>query len=318
MGFILFEYTVCVLLTSAFASALSFATYAVSHKKTMLFLSFIFFFYFFDVSWVFQADFFSTANTLPGNAYSILLTTVMLITGCGFLTSIWLLIQSFLGEKSKGSAIVLAILFIVSSLACFVLPDSTLRRFCFYLPRSLFLLGMLFYTVYRYISEDSALERQRMWRHHRLLVFSVIAVLLIIAEDVIKFIEPELLIGPLAAIRPDRNFTENIFVLICAAVAIRYAFKTLSLRFDMPSLYRSKNQSNLIDESLFMRYSSKHNLSERESEILYYILSGMTTQEIAEHLTLSTSTVKVHVHNIITKTQASNKEGIIQQFWQFE
>ena len=53
----LFYYTLLMLLVSILVAAVCLSSYLVSRKKTMLFLSVAFAFYFFDISLVFQDEF---------------------------------------------------------------------------------------------------------------------------------------------------------------------------------------------------------------------------------------------------------------------
>lgn len=48
-------------------------------------------------------------------------------------------------------------------------------------------------------------------------------------------------------------------------------------------------------------------LTEREREVLKLLVAGMNNQEIAAQLTVSVSTVKYHVSNVISKLGASNR-----------
>ena len=57
MGFVLFYYTLFVMLASILASATCLSAYLVSHRREMMFAVFGFLFYFFDVAWVLQDDF---------------------------------------------------------------------------------------------------------------------------------------------------------------------------------------------------------------------------------------------------------------------
>ena len=48
-------------------------------------------------------------------------------------------------------------------------------------------------------------------------------------------------------------------------------------------------------------------ISGRELEVLRLMAEGLSNQAIGEKLTLSTGTVKTHVHNVITKLGAANR-----------
>ena len=66
-----------------------------------------------------------------------------------------------------------------------------------------------------------------------------------------------------------------------------------------------------------------HDLSQRELEILFHVAQGATNLEIAQSLTITENTVKVHVRNILGKLQFRNrqqatayalKSGIVNDF----
>ena len=48
-------------------------------------------------------------------------------------------------------------------------------------------------------------------------------------------------------------------------------------------------------------------LTEREIEVLKYLIHGFTNRQIAEHLVVTTATVKAHVSSILHKTGVKNR-----------
>lgn len=71
--------------------------------------------------------------------------------------------------------------------------------------------------------------------------------------------------------------------------------------------------SRLVDE--FQKLANGHvseeshfdNLTPREMQVLEFLSGNATNQEIADQLTISESTVKVHVHNILEKLGLPNR-----------
>jgi NarL family two-component system response regulator LiaR len=53
--------------------------------------------------------------------------------------------------------------------------------------------------------------------------------------------------------------------------------------------------------------SPGHDLTDREREVLALIVEGMHDPEIADHLTVSVSTVKFHVRNVLSKLGATSR-----------
>ena len=104
----------------------------------MLYASFGFLFYFFDVAWVFQRDFFTGADAGVGPAYALIMSLLMVLAGCGFLTSFWLLVCDYVGETRKALKVIPAVVFVAASVAVLlIVPEggcavsrSTVRERC--------------------------------------------------------------------------------------------------------------------------------------------------------------------------------------------
>ena len=81
-------------------------------------------------------------------------------------------------------------------------------------------------------------------------------------------------------------------------------------------MHEGGRQEELIDDNLLL-YGKRYRLSERECEVLRYVLVGKDNQNIATSMHLAPSTVKVHMHHILQKAERANRKELIQDFWEF-
>ena len=80
-------------------------------------------------------------------------------------------------------------------------------------------------------------------------------------------------------------------------------------------LWAERKVLTLLLESLFEKVSGLHasrsvsreSLTEREHEIVGWVIQGMTNKEIAEQLGISDKTVKTHLSNIFSKLKVSRR-----------
>lgn len=63
--------------------------------------------------------------------------------------------------------------------------------------------------------------------------------------------------------------------------------------------------------------AATENLTEREIEVLHYLARGLQYKEIADHLAITTGTVKKHIRNTYIKLQVQNKVEAINKFRAF-
>jgi len=101
--------------------------------------------------------------------------------------------------------------------------------------------------------------------------------------------------------------------------ALGYILKNASvdeLEGIIRTIYKGKSviDSNLIQQ--LMQWTPSHdknefNLTRREIEILKLISNGMSYAQVANQLTISQSTVKFHVGNILNKLQVSTRNEAI-------
>lgn len=317
MGFVLFYYTLFVMLASILASATCLSAYLVSHRREMMFAVFGFLFYFFDVAWVLQDDFALLGDLQVVGVFAIVRSLVSVVTGGGCLMAFWLLLCDYLGGTNRALRVVPGVVYVLGSIAALtLLPDGNVQRFVFYTTRAMLLFWMLLYVGFRYFSSKDEVERNRLRRHRWLYVLVWVVGLLMVLEDASFFLvcEPNSIVMWPRTFVPERNFMENVLMLSLAFFACRDAFQVLSMRFERPPMHGGEVQDARISENL-MVYGKRHQLSEREQEVLHLVLLGNDNQNIASSMHLALSTVKVHVHNILQKTGQANRQALVQDFW---
>jgi DNA-binding CsgD family transcriptional regulator len=57
--------------------------------------------------------------------------------------------------------------------------------------------------------------------------------------------------------------------------------------------------------------ADEYDITDREADIMRLIFYGMSNNEIADQLFISTSTVKSHIHSILQKTGAKSRSEIM-------
>jgi DNA-binding CsgD family transcriptional regulator len=80
------------------------------------------------------------------------------------------------------------------------------------------------------------------------------------------------------------------------------------LRLTRPKIIETSGPFELDEANL-----KKLGISKREYEVLELISQGLSNQEIAENLFVSTSTVKTHVSNILAKLDSSRRTQAIRR-----
>lgn len=85
-------------------------------------------------------------------------------------------------------------------------------------------------------------------------------------------------------------------------------------------LLRENTQKTLVRESnkTLISFSEKYDLSDRESEILFYLIKGTNLRFIGESLCISTGTVKNHVLKIYRKTDCHSRIELATKYAESE
>lgn len=97
--------------------------------------------------------------------------------------------------------------------------------------------------------------------------------------------------------------------------AISYLLKDVhpdKLADAIRSAYRGRSTIDAAAAQVLVQAASRPvqlgaDLTERERDVLALLVNGLTNKEIAEELTVSMGTVRLHVSNILSKLDASNR-----------
>jgi DNA-binding CsgD family transcriptional regulator len=313
---VLFYYTLCVMLVYVIAAATSLSAYFVSHRKTFLFFTLAFIFYFFDVSLVFKDDF-VTPELITGATtfWDVGNPQATIITGMGMFLFLWMGVCGYLGKRNRALEIIPVAAYAVLSLVAFnTIQDIQWREFMFYSMRNVVVFFMLGVVAFWHAADDgvtrAALDRHRV--AYALVFFFNVC---IVAENIYF----QLLFDPSTV--PDnmwffaeRSPSENMMYIVLAVTMIQAARKTLQLRYEAPPERTDDHMTDSIARALPL-YAKHVGLSKREQEVLGLIVEGKDNQNIASELSLSLSTVKVHVHNILKKSGQPDRKTLVQDFW---
>lgn len=82
-------------------------------------------------------------------------------------------------------------------------------------------------------------------------------------------------------------------------------------------LYQIMYMHSSAEPDYVLKFASRYELSQRETELMRLILGSKTNKEIAEHLFISENTVKFHVRNLLRKTDCKNRSELLSLYDSF-
>ncbi len=167
MDFVVLHFTLSVLLASILTFAACLSAYLVSRRQLFLLGAVGFFFYFFDVAWVFQDNIVGFGHMWHDQLYIAVRSIATIVSGVGFMSTFWLVICEYLGHSSLKMRVIPCLVFTAVDIIALIVPlpeDDNLARFIFYTPRAVFLAWMLLYAGARYVFTRDDFERKRIAR----------------------------------------------------------------------------------------------------------------------------------------------------------
>ncbi len=140
---------------------------------------------------------------------------------------------------------------------------------------------------------------------YRIILFSDIAK----SRDLIYLSGFGLMIGRLGdALGTELNLIfaghEIISVILAAALSVGAVFLFIQL---FQILYVPEASRRKSDQEYFVDFALRHDLSSREREVLRLLLADKTNKEISDVICVSESTVKFHIHNLLSKSGCKNR-----------
>ena len=313
-------YTIVVMLACVAAGAVSLSAYFVSRRHSFLYASIMLLFYFLDLALIFQYEYLGQNMEYSiAQFYTIDHPQLKALFALGTLEPIWLILCDFMNERRRIWRIAPALAFVAASeLVVWCLPVDEFRQWLFYTLRQAFLLWCIGYAVFRYATSKSEVEKARMRRQEPVLIVTAALCLCIIIEDVAMILVFDSSVFASAALLPlyisERNFSENILLLVFSFFTLRAASNTLRLRFKEPPAADAPDTQAYVDE-MMPAFCERYGLTARERVILEQVPQGKDNQNSASSLQLALGTVKTHVHNILKKTGVSTRQELTQLFW---
>ncbi len=315
------SYTICVMFVCAVACTAAAGAYAITKNRVYLFVASAFFLYFFDLSFIFQTEYLNHGATITVvDLYDIRDAYLKALIAGGILESLWLAICGYLGKNNLVLQIVPGTVFVVADflIAC-LMPESPLKQWLFYSTREAFLIWCLGYLAWLAFSKNSSNGARALVRHQKkVIITAAVLVVCIVLENtfVILVWQPtqEMMDSMLPIYISERNFSENILVIILAALTVRHAMDVFRLRQKEPPKPTATDQERYVASTLSL-YCEKYGLTARERDVLRAIIDGKDNQNIASELHLALGTVKSHTHNIFKKTGTKTRQELLQEFW---
>lgn len=324
-----FAYTLAVLAVCLVSTVLQAMAWSVKRSRAFVAAGWFFSAYFVELGVIFLDEHLHQNVVFPTEAYyAVTYPVARVAIACMLWGSLWAWVLTAVDAYSRKRLLWPVTLFAAAQVACLaLLPYGALRQFLFYTCRQVFCaaMGLFAWRAWRAAPTDE--QRAWMGRHRRLLLFFMVGVALTVAEDslVILVMEPAKSGGGLPLYLSERNFCENVLMVVLAAALDRIAWREISFRLTAtpaaPPTPRTGGAHGTCDtfsshvDELMPRFASAHGLTTREREVLGLVLEGRTNQQMADALVVSVGTVKTHVHNIVRKCDAENRADLKELFW---
>jgi len=195
-----------------------------------------------------------------------------------------------------------------------MIPENNWMVFIYYLPTQLMMIAIALWGLYRIKKYPDHHSKDIISVTSKMMVVLMLFGIVILVEDTIVIFSFDVFAAVGLKIN-NRNVTENILFLVFALYIIRKAKDDLKNYLQDANKFHSSAMQD--SPSPLKQFCNAYALTDRESEILEYLLNGKSQQEISDELIIALGTVKTHTHNVYQKTNAANRAQLIHMYKSF-
>ncbi|MBB3171493.1 response regulator transcription factor [Parvibacter caecicola] len=309
---------ICLVAVCVASSFISFAAYAVSRKKSLLYLGFFALAYGIEQAWILYNEFLTQNLPFDAEWGAMEDPFTHIVLGAAMCQPLWLVILDYTNEKRKRWVYGPIAGFVAVSLFFYFIPgiDNAMRKWLLYSLRQFFWLGASVFFWLKYLGANSPVEKARYRRKVPVVAAFMVLVLLVFLEDAIVMLfvsEPSINNVFVAEFLYRRNVLEMVLSLCVVSYATRSAVRALELKRANAPAATDVRERQIQETAPY--FAQRYGLSSREEEVLVLMVEGMDNQRIAQHFQVAIGTVKTHTHHIFKKAGVANRTELVEKFW---
>jgi Response regulator containing a CheY-like receiver domain and an HTH DNA-binding domain len=316
MKILIFIENVILIILYSSVAVMCYQYYKKYKEKIVNYIMGVFLFFILDEFIVFAAEFLTYDNMKGRLIQSVITYPIVKIIAAAGICLFYVLVFWTLLERDIRWYHMFPVLFVITvSIVCSCIRQTPWVIWFFYSIRQfvgIYFVLQYFYILYTTRDKEYCLRLQK----HRIFFSGALFFLIsIFWEDTVVIHQLYHLLTMIPWLN-EKNVCEDIFSVFIAWEAIRYIYRLELERLKSANGERehTEKMKSLSTKERIRLFCEKFKLTNRESEILYFLLEGKTNQEISEVLYITVGTVKTHVHKIFEKVNVTRRSQLIQQF----
>lgn len=305
MNSLLFVFSLLLIIFCSMCFSISLLVYMKNKKKMNLYLLVLILVYLADLIFLHYNDFFevSKAFEIPNTFISYPVLKIFIFS---LMLIIYLLvILEIYKKKTKLKYFVFLILFAGLEIVFNTMQETNLTLWLFYTTRQVFVFGMIAIFYILYFKEKDEKIKNTAKKFTTLFAFFIIINISIVLEDSLV-ISQQLAFSSSGVIFKERNFSENLFwIIVCLGSLL---LMKDSIKVMINPVKEIPTEVLKIDDII-----AEFKLTKREKEILSLLLKHYDNTQIADMLSISSGTLKAHIHNIYSKLDVTHRNELIKK-----